>query len=195
MKPLIIALFGSLSFFSFSKKQSIPDFESPETIYDFTVKDIIGNKISLSKYKGKVLLIVNVASYCGYTKQYVGLEQIYKEYKDKGFEILAFPCNQFAEQEPGTNEEIKNFCSSKFDVSFKLFDKIDVNGKNQSPLYSILTDNEVTGKADIKWNFEKFLIDKDGNVVAKYSSKVEPTGKELISAIEKELVETNYSNN
>ena len=116
-------------------------------------------------------------------------KQIYKEYKDKGFEILAFPCNQFGEQEPGTNEEIKNFCSSKFDVSFKLFDKIDVNGKDKSPLYSILTDNEVTGKADIKWNFEKFLIDKDGNIVARYASKVEPTSKELISAIEKELAE------
>ena len=160
-----------------------------KNIKQITVKDIDGKSVNLSDYKGKVLLIVNVASYCGYTKQYAGLEQIYKEFKDKGFEILAFPCNQFGEQEPGTNEEIKNFCSSKFDVSFKLFDKIDVNGKDKSPLYSILTDNEVTGKADIKWNFEKFLIDKDGNVVARYSSKVEPTGKELISAIEKELVD------
>lgn len=156
-------------------------------IKNITVNDIDGKSVKLADYKGKVLLIVNVASYCGYTKQYAGLEQIYKEYKDKGFEILAFPCNQFGEQEPGTNEEIKYFCSSKFDVSFKLFDKIDVNGKDKSPLYSILTDNEVTGKADIKWNFEKFLIDKDGNVVARFSSKVEPTGKELISAIEKEL--------
>ena len=158
-----------------------------KNIKQVTVKDIDGKSVKLSDYKGKVLLIVNVASYCGYTKQYSGLEQIYKQYKDKGFEILAFPCNQFGEQEPGTNEEIKNFCSSKFDVSFKLFDKIDVNGSNKSPLYSILTDNEITGKSDIKWNFEKFLIDKDGNIVARYASKVEPTGKELISAIEKEL--------
>jgi glutathione peroxidase len=152
-----------------------------------TVKDIDGKEVKLSDYKGKVLLIVNVASKCGYTKQYAGLEEIYKEYKDKGFEILAFPCNQFGEQEPGTNEEIKNFCSSKFDVTFKLFDKIEVNGKDKSQLYSILTDNEVTGKADIKWNFEKFLIDKNGNVVSKYLSKVEPTSEELTSAIEKEL--------
>lgn len=152
-----------------------------------TVKDIDGKSVNLSDYKGKVLLIVNVASYCGYTKQYAGLEQIYKEYKDKGFEILAFPCNQFGAQEPGTNEEIKNFCSSKFDVTFKLFDKIDVNGKDKSPLYSILTNNEVTGKSDINWNFEKFLIDKDGNVVARYPSKVDPKSKELTSAIEKEL--------
>jgi len=151
------------------------------------VKDIDGKNVKLSDYKGKVLLIVNVASYCGYTKQYAGLEEIYKKYKDKGFEILAFPCNQFGEQEPGTNEEIKNFCSSKFDVTFKLFDKIDVNGKNQSPLFSILTDNEVTGKAEVKWNFEKFLIDKNGNVVARYLSKVDPKSDELTSAIEKEI--------
>ncbi|MBE0551800.1 MAG: glutathione peroxidase [Ignavibacterium sp.] len=156
-------------------------------INQITVKDIEGISVNLSDYKGKVLLIVNVASYCGFTKQYSGLEEIYKQYKEKGFEILAFPCNQFGEQEPGTNEEIKNFCSSKFDVSFRLFDKIDVNGKEKSPLYSILTDNEVTGKADIKWNFEKFLVDKDGNIVARYSSKVEPKSKELVSAIEKEL--------
>ena len=156
-------------------------------IKQITVKDIDGKTVSLADYKDKVLLIVNVASYCGYTKQYAGLEKVYKNYKDKGFEILAFPCNQFGEQEPGTNEEIKNFCSSKFDVSFKLFDKVDVNGKNQSPLYSILTNNEVTGKSEIKWNFEKFLIDKEGNVVARYPSKVEPESKELISAIEKEL--------
>lgn len=161
--------------------------EMEKNIKQVTVKDIDGKSVNLADYKGKVLLIVNVASYCGFTKQYSGLEQIYKQYKDKGFEILAFPCNQFGEQEPGTNEEIKNFCSSKFDVNFKLFDKIDVNGSNKSPLYSILTDNEVTGKADIKWNFEKFLIDKDGNIVARYASKVEPTSKEFISAIEKEL--------
>lgn len=158
-----------------------------KNISSIIVKDIDGNEIKLSDYKGKVLLIVNVASKCGYTKQYAGLEEIYKKYKDKGFEILAFPCNQFGEQEPGTNEEIKNFCSSKFDVSFKLFDKIDVNGKNQSSLYSILTDNVVTGKADIKWNFEKFLIDEDGNVIARYLSKVDPQSEELTSAIEKEI--------
>mgnify|MGYP003376107473 CR=1 FL=1 len=181
----IVALFVFLSKTDASNENKGNQMD--KNIKQITVKDIDGKDVNLSDYKEKVLLIVNVASYCGYTKQYAGLEEIYKEYKDKGFEILAFPCNQFGEQEPGSNEEIKNFCSSKFDVSFKLFDKIDVNGKDKSPLYSILTDNEVTGKADIKWNFEKFLIDKDGNVVARYSSKVEPTGKELISAIEKEL--------
>lgn len=156
-------------------------------ISSIIVKDIDGKEVKLSDYKGKVLLIVNVASKCGYTKQYAGLEEIYKNYKDKGFEILAFPCNQFGGQEPGTNEEIKEFCSTKFDVTFKLFDKIDVNGKDQSPLYKILTNNEITGKSDIKWNFEKFLIDKNGNLVARYTSKVEPTSEGLTLAIEKEL--------
>jgi glutathione peroxidase len=156
-------------------------------IEKISVKDIDGKEVKLSDYKGKVLLIVNVASYCGFTKQYAGLEEIYKNYKNEEFEILAFPCNQFGNQEPGTNEEIKNFCSSKFDVSFRLFDKIDVNGKNKSPLYAILTDNDITGKGDIKWNFEKFLIDKKGNVIARFPSSVEPTSNELISAIEKVL--------
>jgi glutathione peroxidase len=160
-----------------------------KNISKISVKDIDGKSVSLSDFKGKVLLIVNVASYCGYTKQYAGLEEIYKKYKDKGFEILAFPCNQFGEQEPGTNEEIKNFCSSKFDVTFKLFDKIDVNGKSKSPLYSILTDNEVTGKADIKWNFEKLLIDKNGNIVERFPTKIEPTSDKLISAIKKAIAE------
>ena len=158
-----------------------------DNISKITVKDIDGKEVKLADYKGKVLLIVNVASYCGYTKQYSGLEEIYKEYKDKGFEILAFPCNQFGNQEPGTNEEIKDFCSTKFDVSFKLFDKIEVNGRNKSPLYSILTDNNITGKGDIKWNFEKFLVDKSGNIVARYPSKIEPASKEITSAIENEL--------
>ena len=167
--------------------KNISEVKMNNNISKLSVKDIDGKIVNLSDYQGKVLLIVNVASYCGYTKQYSGLEEIYKKYKDKGFEILAFPCNQFGQQEPGTNEEIKSFCSSKFDVTFKLFDKVDVNGKDQSPLYSILTNNETTGKADIKWNFEKFLIDKNGNVVSRYASKVEPESKELTSAIENEL--------
>lgn len=156
-------------------------------ISNVTVKDIDGKTVNLSTYNGKVLLIVNVASYCGFTKQYAGLEEIYKKYKNKGFEILAFPCNQFGNQEPGTNEEIKNFCTSKFDVTFRLFDKIDVNGKNKSPLYEILTDNPVTGKSDIQWNFEKFLIDKKGNIIARFPSSIEPTSEKLISVLETEL--------
>lgn len=167
--------------------KNISEAKMNNNISNLSIKDIDGKIVNLSDYKGKVLLIVNVASYCGYTKQYSGLEEIYRKYKSKGFEILAFPCNQFGQQEPGSNEEIKDFCSTKFDVTFKLFDKVDVNGKDQSPLYSILTNNEKTGKADIKWNFEKFLVDKNGNIVSRYASKVEPASNELTNAIEQEL--------
>jgi glutathione peroxidase len=156
-------------------------------ISDITVKDMDGNDIKLADYKGKVLLIVNVASKCGYTKQYKGLQEIYDKFNEQGFEILAFPCNQFGGQEPGTNEEIAEFCSANFGVTFKLFDKIDVNGNNRSPLYERLTNNSAVEKGDIKWNFEKFLISKNGDVVARYSTKVDPTNSELISALEAEL--------
>ncbi len=156
-------------------------------ISNIVVTDMDGKKIPLSDYKGKTLLIVNVASYCGFTHQYKGLEAIYKKYHDKGFEILAFPCNQFGEQEPGTNAEIKQFCSTKFDVTFKLFDKIDVNGKNRTALYKLLTNNNVTGSGDIGWNFEKFLISKNGDIIARYPSKVEPTSDKIVSAIEEQL--------
>ncbi len=156
-------------------------------ISDITVKDMNGKEVHLSDYKGKVLLIVNVASECGFTPQYEGLEKIYETYKDKGFEILAFPCNQFGGQEPGTNEEIKNFCSSKYGVTFKLFDKIEVNGTNRSPLYAKLTGNTNTEQGDIKWNFEKFLISKDGEIVARFRSKITPESDEITGAIEEEL--------
>lgn len=156
-------------------------------ISDITVKDMNGKEVHLSDYKGKVLLIVNVASECGFTPQYEGLEKIYKKYNDKGFEILAFPCNQFGGQEPGTNEEIKNFCSSKYNVTFKLFDKIEVNGQNQSPLYEKLESNTNTDQGDVKWNFEKFLISKDGEIVARFRSKVTPESEEITGAIEKEM--------
>ena len=158
-----------------------------DNISDLVVKDMDGKDVKLSDYKGKVLLIVNVASKCGYTPQYKGLEAIYKKYKDKGFEILAFPCNDFGHQEPGTNQEIKEFCSSKYFVTFKLFDKIKVLGDERSPLYARLINNPVTEDGDIKWNFEKFLIDKSGNIVARFRSKVTPESDELTKAIEKEL--------
>ncbi|MGQ9642775.1 MAG: glutathione peroxidase [Ignavibacterium sp.] len=181
---LFVALFA-LSFVSYSQTQK--EEKVKDNISSIKVKDIDGKDVNLSDYKDKVLLIVNVASYCGYTKQYAGLQDLYKNYKDKGFEILAFPCNQFGNQEPGTNEEIKNFCSSKYNVTFRLFDKIDVNGKNQSPLYSILTDNPVTGKGDIKWNFEKFIIGKNGKIIARFPSSVEPNSEKLVSLISSEL--------
>lgn len=161
--------------------------ETSNNILDLTVKDINGKEVKLSNYKGKVLLIVNVASKCGYTPQYEGLEKIYKQYKNKGFEILAFPCNDFGAQEPGTNEEIKEFCSTKYDVTFQLFDKIKVIGKEKSKLYERLINSKNVEQGDIKWNFEKFLIDKNGEIVARFRSKVKPESEEIINAIEKEL--------
>lgn len=156
-------------------------------ISDIKVMDMSNKQIQLSDYNGKVLLIVNVASKCGYTKQYKGLQKIYEKYNDQGFEILAFPCNQFGGQEPGSNDEIAEFCSTNFGVTFNLFDKIDVNGKNRSPLYERLTNNSVVEKGDIKWNFEKFLINKNGDIIARYATGVEPESKELTDAIENEL--------
>src|SRR5215831_10934743 len=125
------------------------------SLYDIPVKNIDGKDTSLNAYKGKVLLIVNVASKCGYTPQYKALEAVYEKYKDKGFTVLGFPCNQFGRQEPGTNEEIKQFCSMKYSVTFPLFDKIDVNGANRHPLYGALAGNDSPYRGDIKWNFSK----------------------------------------
>ena len=158
-----------------------------DNINNITVLDMNDKEVNLSSYNGKVLLIVNVASECGNTPQYAGLEEIYKEFQPQGFEILAFPCNDFGGQEPGTNEEIKNFCTTNYGITFKLFDKIKVLGPDKSPLYAVLTDNSVTGKGDVKWNFEKFIIDKNGKIVARFGNKVQPTSKEVVSAIEEQL--------
>lgn len=158
-------------------------------IYDVKVKSISGEDISLSNYRGKVLMIVNVASKCGYTPQYEGLEAIYKKYKDKGFEILAFPCNDFKGQEPGTNEEIAEFCRVNYGVTFTLFDKIKVLGDEKSELYSKLIRYEPAG--DIGWNFEKFVIDRNGNVTGRFKSKVTPESEEITSLIESELEKQN----
>jgi glutathione peroxidase len=156
-------------------------------ISDFIVKDINLNEVKLSDYKGKVLLIVNVASKCGFTYQYEGLQKIYELYKDRGFEILGFPCNDFGGQEPGTNEEIKNFCSLNYSVTFPMFDKVKVKGDAKSPLFDLLTNNSVTGKSSIRWNFEKFIIDKEGNVVDHFRSATKPDSKKITSLIEREL--------
>ena len=144
-------------------------------LYDFTVKDINGKDVSLSEYKGKVLLIVNTATGCGFTPQYEGLEALYRELKDKDFEILDFPCNQFGNQAPGPEEEIVSFCKLRYDVSFPQFKKIEVNGANESPLYTWLKQQKggVLGSA-IKWNFTKFLVDREGNVVERFGSAVKP---------------------
>lgn len=158
-----------------------------ESLYDIKLKDIDGKDTSLAAYKGKVVLIVNVASKCGYTKQYSGLEATYRKFKDQGFVVLGFPCNQFGGQEPGTNEEIKQFCSSKFDVTFPMFDKLDVNGANRHPLYVALAGNQSPFPGDIKWNFNKFLVGKDGKIVQRFDSKVTPESEEMTKAIETAL--------
>lgn len=160
-----------------------------KSVYDFKVKNIAGEEVSLKDYEGKVLLIVNVASKCGYTKQYKGLQELHEKYSDKGLAILAFPANNFGAQEPGTNEEIREFCDSTYQVTFDLFSKISVKGDDQADLYAYLTDPEKTGEhgAEIKWNFEKFLVNRKGEVVGHYLSKVEPTSEELVGAVEKEL--------
>lgn len=150
-------------------------------LYDIEVKDIDGNVIQLEKYKNNVMLIVNVASKCGFTNQYEGLEKLHETYSNEGLSILGFPCNQFLSQEPGTEAEIKEFCSLTYGVKFDLFSKIDVNGLNTHPLYKYLKDNSsgFMGTDIIKWNFTKFLIDKKGNVVKRYSPSTTPEEIEL----------------
>ncbi len=145
------------------------------SIYDFTVKDMQGNDVSLSQYQGKVLLIVNTATGCGFTPQYDGLQDLYEKYQDKGFEILDFPCNQFANQAPGSDEEIASFCTGRFGITFPQFSKIDVNGANEAPLYTWLKAQKggVLGSR-IKWNFTKFLVDRNGNVIERFAPTVTP---------------------
>jgi glutathione peroxidase len=161
--------------------------DTMKDIYDFNVATITRNEQSMEIYKDKVLLIVNVASKCGFTPQYEGLEKLYKSYKDQGFEILAFPCNQFGGQEPGAEKQILNFCRTNFDVTFPLFAKIEVNGEHTHPLYVYLKDKApgILGTKSIKWNFTKFLIDRQGNVITRYGSSTKP--EEIAKDIEKLL--------
>ena len=153
-------------------------------VHEFTLNSIDGKPAPLSAYRGKVVLIVNVASRCGFTPQYAGLEALYEKYKDRGFVILGFPANNFGGQEPGTNEEIKTFCSTKYNVTFPMYSKISVKGEDKAPLYQFLTD--ATG-SEIQWNFTKFLVDKDGKVVARFEPKVTPESPDVAAAIEKAL--------
>ena len=155
-------------------------------IYDFEVKNADGQMVSLSEFKGKVMLIVNTATGCGFTPQYEGLEKLYREYKEQGLEILDFPCNQFGNQAPGSMSEIKEFCQLSYDTSFPLFEKIEVNGEQEAPLYTFLKSQKggAFGKK-IKWNFTKFIIDRNGNCVSRHSPNTEP--KDLESNIKKLL--------
>ena len=159
--------------------------------YSFTMKSIDGTEVPLSTYKGKVVLVVNVASKCGYTSQYAGLQELYEKYKDQGLVILGFPANNFASQEPGTNEEIKSFCTVNFGVTFPMFAKISVKGDDIDPLYAYLTSEEGSGEHanDIKWNFNKYLIDKTGKTIGYFSSGAKPMGPKITKAIEAALNE------
>ncbi|HET7624482.1 MAG TPA: glutathione peroxidase [Verrucomicrobiae bacterium] len=180
MKTLaLIAVFGLLTTISLKA----------ESIYEIPVKDINGKETSLDAYKGKVMLIVNVASKCGFTPQYTALESVYEKYKDKGFVILGFPCNQFGGQEPGTDAQIKEFCSSKYNVTFPLFDKIEVNGKNRHPLYTRLAGDTSPYPGNIKWNFTKFLVGRDGKILERFESKIVPDSPQVIQAIQSALGE------
>jgi glutathione peroxidase len=161
------------------------------SVLDFHVKDIEGKDVDLASYKGKVLLIVNTASQCGLTPQYKDLEAMYEKYKDQGLEVLAFPANEFGKQEPGTNEQIKEFCSTKYKVSFPLFSKIVVKGKGIDPLFDFLTSESTNPKfaGPIKWNFNKFLVNRKGEVIARFDPKKEDWSEPVISGIEKALAE------
>ena len=171
-----LALFMTLNAFATSK------------LYDYTLPSIDGQPMPLSSFKGKVLLIVNVASKCGYTPQYEALEALYERYKDQGFVIAGFPANNFGGQEPGTNQEIKTFCTRTYKVSFPMYSKISVKGDDQAPLYQYLTkDTPKPIAGDIKWNFTKFLVDRNGNIVERFESAVTPDSAEVISAVEKLL--------
>ena len=155
-------------------------------MYDFTMNTIEGKPRTLSSYKGKVLLVVNTASECGYTPQYETLEKLYQTYKEKGFTILAFPANNFGAQEPGTNAEIKTFCSTKYTVTFDLFEKISVKGTDIHPLYKFIT-NDSQFPGEVKWNFQKYLVDRSGKIVARYMSKIDPMSDEIQSNLKKLL--------
>lgn len=180
MKMLTLSLLSSVLLFSLNP---------PSSVHDFTVNNIDDQPVALSKYKGKVLLIVNTASKCGLTPQYEELQKVYDQYKDQGLVILGFPANNFLRQEPGSNSSIKEFCTSRFQVTFPLFSKISVKGKRIHPLYQYLTSKAENGKIDapVSWNFQKFLIDKDGQVIQSFAPSKKVTDKAILRAIEKQL--------
>ena len=177
MTHLILALFFMMSSFIMN-----------DTIYDFTLTDIDGNEVAMESFKGKTILIVNVASKCGYTPQYEGLQALYEKYKDDGLVILGFPANNFAGQEPGTEEDIKQFCTLNYGVEFPMFSKVSVKGDDQHTFFQYLTSQENQDfKGDIKWNFEKFLVDGNGNLIRRFRSKTKPLSRELTKSIETSL--------
>ena len=172
-----------------AQEDTAGDSEAAAGVWQGTFKSLDGEDVDLSKYKDHVVLVVNVASKCGFTKQYAGLEKLYQAHKENGLVVLGFPCNQFGKQEPGSSAEIAEFCTSKFNVSFDMFEKSDVNGDDRNPLYVKLCDLDLQpkGAGDVKWNFEKFVVGKNGVPVARFSSRVSPDDKALMALLKTEL--------
>jgi glutathione peroxidase len=186
----IVAVIVVMTVSGLSQAQNKPMKEKAKmSIYDFTMKGIDGKDVKLDQYRDKAILIVNVASQCGYTPQYEGLQKIYATYKERGFVVLGFPANNFGAQEPGTDEEIKTFCSTRYNVTFPVFSKISVKGADQHPFYKFLTDKETnpTFAGEISWNFNKFLVDKKGNITARFESRDKPESEKITQAIERAL--------
>lgn len=183
MNKLVCLLVASVMIFCYA------DNKKEKSIYDIEVQTIDGKKAKMSDYKDKVVLIVNVASRCGFTYQYEGLQKIYKKYQKQGFVVLGFPANDFGKQEPGTNEQIRAFCTSRYEVSFPMFAKITVKGKSKHPLYAFLTDKKTNPKfhGEITWNFNKFLVDKNGKVTARFGPRSKPQDEVVTSAVAKAL--------
>lgn len=186
---VVVALFLVVGLFGVSRVQAEDSAKEAGSVLDFTVKNIQGKEVDLKDYKGNVLLIVNVASECGLTPQYDGLEKLHAKYKDQGFRILAFPCNDFGGQEPGTEEQISTFCKTEYGVTFDLFSKIKVKGDEKAPLYDYLTSEKTNGDhaGEIQWNFQKYLVDREGNVIAKFDPKVKPDDEGLVAKLEAAL--------
>lgn len=185
----IVAAFGSAYWMGMILNPSPTEARKERSMHEFTMKDIDGNDVRLETFKGSVVLLVNTASRCGLTPQYEGLQAVYDKYKDKGFTVLGFPANNFMGQEPGTDAEIKEFCTLNYSVSFPMFSKISVKGADQHPLYSFLTHEETNPgmDGDISWNFEKFLADRNGRMIARFSPRTLPTDPAVIEAIERAL--------
>lgn len=183
---IVVAVLGFTAFYAMNTVTAAP---ATSSVYDFTVTDIDGKAVPLSQYRGKVLLIVNTASLCGNTPQYASLEKLYTQYKDQGLRILAFPANNFAHQEPGNNQQIKQFCTGTYHVTFDVFSKISVKGDDQAPLYQYLTDKTTDPQfgGDIEWNFAKFLIGRDGQILNRFPAHHDPLLPDVVSAIQSAL--------
>ena len=174
-------------FFTLLAAATLSAADAPKSVYDVPLKDIDGKETSLKDYQGKVMLIVNVASKCGNTPQYKQLEELNKEFAKDGLAVLGFPCNDFGKQEPGSNDEIKEFCSTKYKVTFPMFDKVVCKGPEKSPLYQVLSGPDAPFPGDVKWNFGKFLVGKDGKILKRFEPKTKPDAPEVVSAIKDAL--------